>query len=68
MNILKIVNIVIWALFTVGALLLTISDFSWFTLLMTIGCAGMTTISWLLYSWSKPDNKWPDGGDPYSGW
>lgn len=58
MNILKILNIVVWALFTAGALLLTIYDFSWFTLLMTIGCAGMTTISWLLHAWSRDINEW----------
>lgn len=59
-NILRMANISIWTLFTIGSLLLTISDFGWFVLLMTIGCAGMTTLSCLEYAWSRDLNKWEE--------
>jgi hypothetical protein len=58
MSVLRIVNIIVWALFAIGSLLLTISDFGWFVLLMTIGCTGMTALSCLEYSWSRDLNKW----------
>lgn len=53
MNFARIVNTIAWALMTIGCVLAAIHDFTWFYVLMGIGCAGVTTLGILEYRWSK---------------
>lgn len=57
----RIIMAIIWGLMAIGLVFAAIADFTWFYVLMAIGCTGTSILSILEYRWSAANN-WQDEG------